>query len=867
MKAQILKNSGLTEEQFYKKYSSYDAYANSPEGKAFLTKNKDKLRKAQYGKTFYGGDGNDVDYGGLSYDSQTDAEFMNEGVSTIGDTAGSTDAPSLTGEGGGGGADNSGAYIQAGITAAQGVYQGSKSAKGERRLVKGLEAQAGASDVVLKSFLQADVDAPNMLASAARRKREAMQPILSGNQFIQDYGTGTNVLAAKNGGEISNTYAPGTLYQDLGYAPLNKVKKAQNGMSPYLQGNMGNNRNSPSWVTAAKTAASIDENLGEGPDAGSKTGGAVGTGVGTIVGTYFGGPLGGAALGAALGWVGSKVGGALDKNDDKIKAATGRIKRNASIISGVQQIRGNYSANHENGGKLKSGGTTKQSTVGDVQALSGGYLEPIAYNPYSDGDGVTSMVHGQSHEESNGAHTGVLLRDNSKLADGGDMGPDVEVERKEPVFQVGEDKVILGNQLVNNITVGDDPMFKDLHGKTFKKVGEEIGKRTAKLNDDQDKLTRQMALYNPETQKDKIEGGAIYAKNLGLDIKYAVNDLMMKKLATHQEIVNNEAARLNLNSGDFSRGKLSPADTESDYAKDGKTTKRKKLTPIESYLKTDQYAKTENQPIAPVELPWANNTAPAKAYGVTPYNEFGLEDIVTQALPFFRRQPGEELAGEQIMPEISALASNKEEPVDARFYHPQLRTPYSVSYQDQLNANQSDFNQLVKTNVNNPEALSYLAAQKYAANSKVLAEQFRANQAISDQVYSQNIQTMNDAQMKNMQIADQQYVRQAQAKSATKAVKQEALSSIASKIAQNRLENRTLQTYANMFPDYSFDKDYRIRKTGAPVKWQIDQGIYNKQGNVTEVPVYDETGENIVSYKSITAKAKNGGLVKAFRDL
>jgi hypothetical protein len=134
-------------------------------------------------------------------------------------------------------------------------------------------------------------------------------------------------------------------------------------------------------------------------------------------------------------------------------------------------------------------------------------------------------------------------------------------------------------------------------------------------------------------------------------------------------------------------------------------------------------------------------------------------------------------------------------------------------------------------------------------------------------VYTGNIKTLNDAQQRNLAIADQQYVRQAQAKSATKAVKQEAISSISNKIGQNRLENRTLQTYANMFPDYSFDKNYRIRHTGAPVDWQIDQGIYNKSGTPTEVPVYNDKGD-ITSYRSISSKeARHGGLVSAFKNI
>ena len=832
MKAQILKISGhKNEKSFYKEF---------PTQEAFMAKHGAALKKAQYGKTFFGGDPSDVDYGDLSFVEPGDTEFMEQGMGAVGDATGATGASSLGDEAGGG----YGTYIQAAVDTGVGIAQGAQSARQERKLVKQLQGQANASDVVLKSFFTKDVDAPNQLASLNRRKREALMPIVTGNQLFPVYGTGTNVLAAKSGG---------------------KIKKGQSGTnyfnSPEFQ------RNAPSWVTAAQTAESLSANLGEGPDAGTQTGGAIGSGVGTVVGTYFGGHLGGAALGAALGWVGSKVGGAIDKNDDKIKAATKKIKGNAEVITGMQNIRSSYGAYAKDGVTLRTGGSLRTNEVGDITALSGGHLEPISYNPYSDGDGITSMIKGQTHEESNGRHSGVLL--NYSKAEHGSMTPSVEAEDNEPITEIDDSAVVFGDQVINRLTVGDDPMFKNLHGKTFKNAMAGIAEQDAKLTEKKKKVDEKTANYSPVNQLDKLEGNSLLAMSKGIDMRYAMNDAVRRKAAAHQEIVNNEAARLNINSGDFSRGKLSPADNESSYAKDGKKVTRKKVEPIVSYL--DPLSEIPKQKITS-DLPWMNSSTSAenindnKTYDVTPYNNYGLDTILGQVLPFIRRQPVEGLQGDQLAGEMLALSNNKEEPVDARFYHPDLQTPYDISYQDQLNENQADFNQLVKASGNNPQALAALAAQKYGANSRVLAEQFRANQANRNQVTSGNLQTLNDAQQRNLQIADQQYVRQAQAKSATKAVKQEAISSIASKIGQNRLENRTLQAYSNMFPDYSFDKNYRIIKTGAPANFQIDQGIYNKKGNPNQVPIYDENDE-ITGYKSVTAKDRNGGIVRAFKNL
>jgi hypothetical protein len=108
----------------------------------------------------------------------------------------------------------------------------------------------------------------------------------------------------------------------------------------------------------------------------------------------------------------------------------------------------------------------------------------------------------------------------------------------------------------------------------------------------------------------------------------------------------------------------------------------------------------------------------------------------------------------------------------------------------------------------NPAAQANLSAQKYSANQKVLGEQFRMNQAEKDKVYTKNRDTLNDAQLKNLAIYDQQYTRQSEAASNTKATTQAALSSIASKYAQNKLENRTLGTYENLY-NYRFDNQGR----------------------------------------------------------
>ena len=626
---------------------------------------------------------------------------------------------------------------------------------------------------------------------------------------------------------------------------------------------------------------------------------------------------------------------------------------------------------------LRSGGNLKTNKVGNIETISGGHLEVIGKNPYS--DGPASMIHGQSHEESNGKHTGVLMGYDQK-AEGGSMEPRVEAQGGEPVTQIGDDAVIFGDLKINKLTVGDDPKFKPFFGMTFQKFATKIFGKNKDLTDKLATNTKKINELDPKTAQDKLTFNSLMMNDDAYNKQLAANDAIIRSSSEYQNIFLGVAENAGTKAGDLSRGKFTPLDkddvvtsksggrlpkaqssavvapttppikfshqpvkqgnlpysdigqlsnpdwaTKEKYydswrpkvysafadparftkilnylynykgegadALKGQMRKLNSQQAIQDFLTTQSTneligpihnmvdeAITATEEVTPSTVAASTTLKPDKNMAVTPYNKTGWETIAGQLMPWLRKPPGEELLGDQLAGEMYALSNNKEEPVQARFYRPQLDVPYDISLQDQLNENQADFNQLTRIAGNNPEALSALAAQKYSANSKVLGEQFRLNQQKKDQVYSQNRQILNEAQRFNIGIADTQYVRQAQAKSATKEVTQAALSSIASKIGQNRLENRTLQTYANMFPDYSYDKNFRIRKTGAPVDWQIDQGIYttDKEKDITDVPVVDDEGK-VIRYRSVSTKPplatasinkeRHGGLIKAFKNI
>jgi hypothetical protein len=193
-----------------------------------------------------------------------------------------------------------------------------------------------------------------------------------------------------------------------------------------------------------------------------------------------------------------------------------------------------------------------------------------------------------------------------------------------------------------------------------------------------------------------------------------------------------------------------------------------------------------------------------------------------EVLPYIRPTDQEGLDPQQLMGEMYAMSSNQLEPVQATPYTPQLRVPYDISLQDQLNEITADQRSAQRMMGYNPAAQANLAAQTYGAKSKVLADQFRMNQAMKDQVYSGNIATLNDAELKNLEIYDKQYVRQEQAKSNTKATAQAALNSVADKYAKNKLENRTLGVYENLY-NYRYDKSGRAVNMNPLAQFNVAQ--------------------------------------------
>ena len=248
---------------------------------------------------------------------------------------------------------------------------------------------------------------------------------------------------------------------------------------------------------------------------------------------------------------------------------------------------------------------------------------------------------------------------------------------------------------------------------------------------------------------------------------------------------------------------------------------------------------------------------------IVPNKRNAFMDIFNQVLPYLRPSDAEALDPNQLIGELYALSTNQSEPVQAQTFQPQLSVPYDISLQDILNENEASYRSQQRMIGYNPAAQSQLNAQKYQANQRVLGEQFRLNQAEKQRVYEQNRNILNQSQLQNLGILDQQYVRQAQALSNTKATTQAALSSIASKYAQNKLENRTLATYENMY-NYRFDPRFRAVNMNPLTQW--DTTLDSASGGIPQAPEGYEY-ETVLRKKNSSKTGRNGAILKAIKNL
>jgi hypothetical protein len=624
MKSQFLKIAGVkSEKAFYKKYPTEAAFFKAhPEAKKMANggvQDRGQLKKLDDLTNFT--NYNDVPkaFGGLelpdpfsfgkalgklntaSPTSLGGLGAANSTANMIGGmrTAG-TDASGLgklfgefTSKGTIGGAAAKGASSASGyLDAAKNVFGGISAIQQEKQVRKQAKQDAQLTGVMKQAALL-----PQEII-----QREYVRPedvIVQPGQLAPAYGTGTNILAAQYGAsiggnptEIQNTFAPDTIYSDMGYEPLNdsnrlkayyhggKMTKAAGGGMFDPTSGFGKFMTGQGGDVLGNIAERVGTG-GRGPSGSSQ----LGKGIGQAAGTVFGGPVG-SIIGGTLG---SLVGGLFGK---KGAEETERYQQQAGQnVSDIQYanigvgLQNKYGSFMEDGGyvshdwtpqlittfgehklkdllqpphdadMLRAGGHLRSYTppseramyTGREQFAMGGDLkvhrgeaETISYNPYLPDGGETIMFRGPSHD--NG---GMPIEYGSspveveggepavKLRDGGDGDTNLNVYGNLKISKLNAD-------LLNN------PKFAN---KKFKNVANDLSKGEAKSNKKINKASNIIDNLDVITSFDKLSldtnNAILQGENMKLK-KYAQDKM---DLAALQSAINDTAEKNGLYPG------------------------------------------------------------------------------------------------------------------------------------------------------------------------------------------------------------------------------------------------------------------------------------------------------------------------------
>jgi len=827
---------------------------------------------------------------------------------------------------------NLGKGISAGVSKAGGpmavaqaagdVVGGIQQMKDEKQIMKQAQQMAGVSDVAL----QASMTRPEQVQKKYVRPEDNIN---TGQEFFPIYGVGTTL--AKNGTEIANTFAPNTIYTDLEEANNGGIFSNFKTNPDFLKLNSSGQKTDiyefaeqGGGDVLSQLTAGIGNPKGYGPSGASRVGG----GIGSVAGTLIGGPVGG-MIGKKIGEIGGDL---LDKKAEETEAANKKTQRNIEQMAlgqGAQSLQQANASYMRDGGianpqiinqfgdyklsqllqpdptmdTLRAGGHLKSYTPpseramytgrdkfamgGDLETHWGGYAEPMSYNPYLPEGGETVMFRGKSHDESDGkGNTGIGITY-------GDSP--VEVERGEPAVQLRN-----GSDGDNSLTVYGNlkvPKFgaemigaPKAAGKKFKNYVADLSKTEQKQNKLIDKAVTELDNLNVTSPYDLLTFESFKANMLGANQNLMASADEKIKLADLQSAINDTAEEYNLVADDLAQGKVKQAKKGASIkkAQGGKDISNKiyrdalELEPrvrlmLEKQLDTlpeDKLAtilaKERKPDFSLPKIPEKIKKAGIKQRPEPTEEEFDWTTIANQILPYVRPTDAEELDPRQLSGEMLALAQNQLEPVQAQTFQPQLSTPYDISLQDIINKNQADYRAAQRMIGYNPAALAALNAQKYQANQQVLGEEFRLNQAMRDKVFAENRNMLNQANLQNLGILDQQYGRQQQALSNTKATAQAALNSISAKYLQNQAENRTLQTYENLY-NYRFDPRFRAMNMNPLAQFNLEGSGSSGTpfGNMTpeEIELYAKQLKVAQDKQKKMTKGKNGALVKAIKSM
>jgi hypothetical protein len=953
MKAEILKIAGVkSEKEFYKKF---------PTEESFIKVHGKALKKAQMGTMIQGNqpaqsnpklinfqqlyDQNDMSITGStqSMRNQQAMDLASQQQAAGGKQGGTADAITKIGSIIGGmskgdsgkngkklkkaqdGMGDLFGKVGKGISAGVGKAGGPMAvAQAAGDIVGGFQQMNKDKDTMNQANQMAKVSGVSLQASQTSPEpveRKYVRPDSPGNmtqpgELYNPLGYGTNILAAKNGTEIANTFAPNTIYTDLGYAQngynalnLNKAGQ-QTGFSKFAEQGGGD--------AISQLTAGLGSPKGQGISGGGKIGG----GIGSVAGTVLGGPVGG-MIGK---FAGQTIGNVLDRKAEKTEAFNKQTDQNMTAMAfgqGAQTLQGQNASYMRDGGManpqvinqfgnyklsqllkpdptmdtLRAGGHLKSYTPPSERAMYtgrdqfamggklkthwGGYAEPMSYNPYLPEEGETVKFRGNSHDESDGkGRTGIGVSygdtGSDSYTDYAEYGTDaatgkasVEVE-EEPAVQLkdgttGDTSLTVYGNLVIPKMGAEMIGVPKAAGKKFKNyVADYLTKKERKQNKIIEKSVDELDSLDINNPYDLLKFKSYEANMFGANANLKMIADEKIKLANLQSAINDTAEEYGFEADALAKGKVK-------QAKKGASIKKAQ----DGAEKTYDAAKELDSPLVTADrLPPLPTVQQLRDFKLEQSNlpnfkykspeekeKFDWMTILNQILPYVRPSDAEELDPRQLSGEMLALAQNQLEPVQAQTFQPQLSTPYDISLQDILNENEADYRAAQRMIGYNPAALAALNAQKYQVNQKVLGEQFRLNQGMRDKVYGENRAMLNESNLQNLGILDQQYGRQQQALSNTKATAQAALNSISAKYLQNQASNRELQAYENL---YNFRSGPMGVMQNMNALAQFNTALASLSSSQLEEVLKLKREEEAKKDKTV---AKNGRLVQAIKSI
>jgi len=573
---------------------------------------------------------------------------------------------------------------------------------------------------------------------------------------------------------------------------------------------------------------------------------------------------------------------------------------------------------------------TQLAMGGDLQ-VHRGKAETLSYNPFLPHGGETIMFRGPSHD--NGGMP-VTYGDNGVEVEGGEPATKLQ----DGGSPTGSNLVVYGNMKIPQFgasEIGD----KDSEGRKFKHYANDVALNDKKQNQIINKATDIVNSSKDNTVFDQLALNSGKAMMMGATAKQKANAAKLEAAARVQNAILDTAKEFGYEDSDkfnqdVMKGKVknmaklgasipmaqNGIGIGEDYYLDHTGTQSAPQSDADAADAKMQALGLGNQSFGNADL---GNVAVASSKRGPAYPSLGYtnapttftgatspaaypypkeEDLPGLASPtkdkpktdksarnaaiaagisslysFFKPTSQMPLDPDQLMGAMYALGHNQLDPVKAQLYNPTLDQPYDISLQDQLNSVDQQANAAIRGAGRNPAAQAQIMASAAEMKNKVLGEQFRANQAQKAQVYAKNRDLMNQAQLQNLNILDQQYVRQATGQSKTKEQNIAALNSIASKIAQNKLENKQQAVLENTYGDFTFGADGKLYKTGAPAQFNIPQVGSTTASTKTQPPpgfkyTYNDDGtiEGMKKEKSkngSSISARNGSIVKALKTL